>query len=77
MADKNDKVVKNVPGQYYVANSCISCGQCRAVADSCFFEDSDTGLYYVAKQPSSEEEKANCEAAMSSCPVEAIGNDGE
>jgi ferredoxin len=29
------------------------------------------------KQPSSPEEEALCREAMESCPVEAIGNDGE
>jgi ferredoxin len=39
---------------------------------------SDANSYsFVFKQPSTEEEKAACEEALTCCPVEAIGNDGE
>jgi ferredoxin len=38
---------------------------------------SDENSYsFVYKQPASDEERAQCEEAMSCCPVEAIGNDG-
>ena len=31
---------------------------------------------YVFKQPTTDDERALCEEALVSCPVEAIGNDG-
>jgi ferredoxin len=31
---------------------------------------------FVYKQPKNNEEKETCEGALSSCPVDAIGNDG-
>jgi ferredoxin len=77
MADKSSKVAKNVPGKYYVDTNCISCGQCKDIAPDYFSEDSDNGIYYVTKQPSGQEAVENCEQALTACPVEAIGNDGE
>lgn len=77
MADKSSKVAKNVPGKYYVDTNCIACAQCRDIASDFFAEDSDNGVFYVAKQPNSPEGTALCEQALSVCPVEAIGNDGE
>jgi ferredoxin len=77
MANKNDKGAKNVPGKYYVDNSCINCGLCSGTAPENFQEDSDAGVHYVYKQPNSAAETANCVQAKDGCPVEAIGDDGE
>ena len=76
MADKNAKSEKNVAGRYYVDTNCISCGQCVDIAGDFFAEDEDGGGMYVKAQPVSEAEITTCEEALSSCPVEAIGNDG-
>lgn len=70
MANKNEK---NVPGPYYVTDACITCGMCAEVAPQNFVVED---LAYVSKQPESDDEKSSCEEAKSSCPVEAIGNDG-
>lgn len=75
MADKGAKAVKNVAGKYYVDTNCISCGQCVDIAGNFFVESPDGGMY-VKAQPSSQEDNAVCEQALSNCPVEAIGNDG-
>jgi len=75
MGNKNAKSSKNVPGKYYVDTKCISCGQCVDIAGNFFVENKDGGMY-VKAQPVSAEEIALCEQAISSCPVEAIGNDG-
>lgn len=77
MADKNSKSTKNVPGKYYVDTNCISCGQCIDIAGDFFAEDSEVGGVYVKAQPNSEEGTVLCEKALASCPVDAIGNDGE
>lgn len=76
MADKDAKATKNVAGKYYVDTHCISCNQCVEVASDFFIEDQDGGMY-VKAQPESAENLSLCEEALSSCPVEAIGNDGE
>ena len=43
---------------------------------SCFGRDEDNGRSILIKQPEGEE-VALCEEAMESCPVGAIGDDGE
>lgn len=75
MADKSAKAAKNIAGKYYVDINCISCGQCIDIAGNFFVENPDGGAY-VKTQPSSSDDIALCEQALSNCPVEAIGNDG-
>ena len=75
MANKNAKAIKNVAGKYYVDTNCISCGQCVDIAGNFFAESPDGGMY-VKADPSSKEDIASCEQALSNCPVDAIGNDG-
>ncbi len=77
MADPTDKVELNVAGKYYVDSSCIDCDVCRTTAPNNFQANEDEGYSYVYKQPENDEEDAQCQEAMESCPVEAIGDDGE
>lgn len=77
MADPSDKVELNVAGKYYVDSSCIDCDVCRTTAPNNFQANEDEGYSYVYKQPENDEEEAQCQEAMESCPVEAIGDDGE
>ncbi len=77
MADKNNKYAQNVPGPYYVDTECINCDACLLAAENHFKINEEEGYAYVYKQPQTEEEKEACEEALESCPVEAIGNDGE
>ena len=76
MADKTDKSEKNVPGKFYVDRQCIDCGLCQETAPDVFSRDDD-GVAYVLKQPVTAEETASTVEAMDSCPVQAIGDDGE
>ena len=76
MADKNNKHPENVPGPYYVDQECINCDACVLAAEN-HFKLLDDGHAYVFRQPATDEEKEACEEALESCPVEAIGNDGE
>lgn len=76
MADKNEKNEFNVAGKFYVDSQCIGCALCTSTAEG-FFEISDAGCAFVAKQPSSADEASLCEEAKDSCPVQAIGDDGE
>lgn len=76
MADKNRRAPENVPGPYYVDDTCIDCDLCRSLAPG-FFRRQDTGGYtYVHRQPFNPEETALAEEARLSCPTETIGNDG-
>jgi len=77
MANKDDRYAENAPGKFYVDTQCIDCDVCRVTAPANFARQEDKGYSFVSKQPASPEEEAQCQEAMDSCPVEAIGNDGE
>ena len=74
--DKNLKWEENVEGKYYVDENCIAAKFCVATAPN-NFKMSDTGHAYVYKQPETVEEEEQCRLALSGCPVNAIGEDGE
>ena len=77
MADKNLKTPENVPGRFYVDNTCIDCGMCPSTAPQ-FFKRFDEGGYSVVyRQPQTTEELANANEALNGCPTDSIGNDGE
>lgn len=76
MADKNLKNPENVPGRFYVDDSCIDCDMCRTNAPK-FFKRNDEGSYsYVYRQPLTVEEISEAEEAREGCPTDTIGNDG-
>jgi len=77
MADPDDKLPDQAAGKYYVDSSCIDCDVCRTTAPNNFEANEDEGYSFVVKQPDGDEENAQCEEALESCPVESIGDDGE
>ncbi len=77
MANKNAKVSENVPGKYYVDDQCIACGVCEGTAPENFKMNADGTHAYVAKQPENDVEEGQVKDAMSSCPSNSIGDDGE
>jgi len=77
MADKANSFPDNVPGKYFVDDSCIDCDVCRQTAPDNFGHNEEEGHTYVMKQPDSPEEEELCQEAKESCPTEAIGDDGE
>nr|WP_094229224.1 ferredoxin [Methanolobus psychrotolerans] len=76
MADKNSKVSENVPGPYYVDESCIACQVCTDEAPDHFKMADNNSNAYVSRQPENDDEKDLCEKVLGICPVDAIGNDG-
>ena len=76
MADPDDKVAETVTGEFYVDSQCIDCDVCRDTAPDNFTRSNKGGYSFVYKQPETDEERALSEEALTSCPVEAIGNDG-
>lgn len=77
MADKHLKNPENVLGRFYVDNTCIDCDLCRQIAPHSFKRHDESGYSYVFKQPETPEEIAQAEEAVTSCPTETIGNDGD
>jgi ferredoxin len=76
MADKTRKVPENVPGRYYVDETCIDCDLCRESAPGNFLRFDPGRHSFVALQPRDPTEEAACRSALEECPVEAIGDDG-
>ena len=77
MAEKEHKWAQNVAGKYYVDDQCIACDACVVEAPNFFEMNDDDGHAYVKKQPTNQEEVEEAENALSACPVDSIGNDGE
>ncbi|MDR2735779.1 MAG: ferredoxin [Puniceicoccales bacterium] len=77
MANKNNKNRENCPGKFYVDDLCIDCDMCRDMAGEFFVRQEEEGYSYVIKQPTSKEDIEICEEVVDSCPVGAIGNDGD
>jgi len=76
MSDPAKKKKDNVPGKVYVDENCVDCDLCRQAAPKNFTRNDTDGYSYVYKQPENAEEEESCRAALSECPVQAIGNDG-
>jgi len=77
VAEKKDKFVSNVDGKFYVDDQCIACDACVMEAPSFFVMDDEEGHAFVKSQPKNEREVQECVAALETCPVEAIGDDGD
>ncbi len=77
MADRTTKVVKNSDGRYYVDSQCIDCSLCQELAAENFSKDESSEYAFVSKQPVNEDEETQCKEALMTCPVDAIGDDGE
>lgn len=75
MADPRQRVPDNVPGRFYVDETCIDCDLCREKAPSHFTRNDRARYSYVYSQPTNPGEVEDCLAALAECPVEAIGQD--
>ncbi|HZJ17152.1 MAG TPA: ferredoxin [Chthoniobacteraceae bacterium] len=77
MADRNHKTPLNVPGPFYVDETCIDCDLCRETAPATFRRDDENGMSYVWKQPATAEERTLAGNALEGCPTETIGCNGD
>lgn len=77
MARWENRYPDNVDGRYYVDDQCIDCDLCRETAPANFARNEDGGYSFVFKQPTGPEEDDRCKRAVTGCPVEAIGADGD
>lgn len=71
MADRTRLVPQNVPGEFFVDETCIDCDACRQLAPE-VFEDSGE-FSYVYAQPQGEEAIRNATRALLACPTGSIG----
>jgi glyoxylase-like metal-dependent hydrolase (beta-lactamase superfamily II)/ferredoxin len=71
MANLNRAYVENVPGTFFVDETCIDCDQCRQIAPDVFKEEADHSV--VFQQPSSPAETQRAALALVTCPTGSIG----
>ena len=80
MADNTHKVAENVPGPWYVDDTCTPCRTCLDVtgADGLIkYDGPDENYVYFHKQPEGDAELECANEMMAVCPQNAIGDDGE
>ena len=77
MAEKTIRLPQNVPGPYYVDESCVDCDMCREAAPQFFKRDDEIGMSFTYHQPVTAEERTLAEDAKQGCPSNSIGNDGD
>jgi glyoxylase-like metal-dependent hydrolase (beta-lactamase superfamily II)/ferredoxin len=71
MADRRRSVAENVPGDFFVDETCIDCDTCRQLAPEVF---ADAGQYsFVHAQPSALEATRRASRALLACPTGSIG----
>jgi ferredoxin len=76
MANQNDKAAGNIPGPFYVDNTCVDCDMCRTIAPELLKRNEETGNSIVFKQPATQNEIALAKEALECCPTESIGFEG-
>lgn len=85
MADLSRKHPKNAPGPWFVDLTCIACDTCTDISPEIFWrggveegvgagEGADRRAYVRAYRP---EDADLFRAALESCPVEAVGDEGD
>ena len=74
MAQVEEKWPENITGRYFVDEQCIDCEVCHEVAPDYFRRNDEQGHSYVFHQPETKEGVNQCQEALESCPVEAIGD---
>ena len=71
MADRRRAVAENVPGDFFVDETCIDCDACRQLSPEVF---ADAGDYsFVHTQPETVAAERNALRALLACPTGSIG----
>ena len=76
MTETPVRLPENVPGEFYVSDSCTDCDLCRELVPSVFKRLGQQGVSVVYQQPGDNATRAEVFEAMSGCPVDAIRADG-
>ena len=71
MANFNRAYSENVPGDFFVDDTCIDCDLCRQIAPSVFQDEGDHSAVY--HQPGSASETRRAAMALVACPTGSIG----
>ena len=73
MADPHKRLDANIPGNFYVDDTCINCDACRQLAPASFEEVGDYSA--VRHQPASAQEIREAYRALLACPTGSIGTE--
>src|SRR5436309_11766623 len=71
MANPKRAYSENVPGDFFVDDTCIDCDLCRQIAPAVFREDGDHSIVY--RQPEMATESLRAAMALVACPTGSIG----
>jgi glyoxylase-like metal-dependent hydrolase (beta-lactamase superfamily II)/ferredoxin len=71
MANLRRAYQENIPGAFFVDDTCIDCDLCRQIAPSVFAEDADHSIVY--HQPDGIAESHRSAMALVACPTGSIG----
>src|SRR5919107_619659 len=71
MANPSKRLPENVPGDFYVDESCIDCDACRQIAPEIFRDHGDQSSVY--RQPRTGGEVLGALKAIVACPTSSIG----
>lgn len=81
MADKSLRNPDNVPGRWYVDDTCTPCHTCMDIAGPgtahpLMKYNADETKVLFSMQPSGPDQEEAAQEALDLCPTQAIGNDG-
>ena len=71
MANPAKRLPENVPGDFYVDESCIDCDACRQIAPNVFRDHGEQSSVYY--QPRTKEEVLGALKSIVACPTSSIG----
>jgi glyoxylase-like metal-dependent hydrolase (beta-lactamase superfamily II)/ferredoxin len=71
MATRARSYAENIPGDFFVDDTCIDCDLCRQIAPSVFKDQGDYSVVY--HQPQTREEAQRAGMALVACPTGSIG----
>lgn len=72
MASLAQRLPDNVPGDFFVDDTCIDCDACRIFSPAVFSDKGDQSSVY--HQPETDEELLAAQKALISCPTASIGS---
>ncbi len=77
MADKTQKVPENVPGKWYVDDTCTPCHTCMEEAGGTLLSTTTTRPRSISSSSRRMRGEDAADRAMNVCPTGSIGSDGE
>jgi glyoxylase-like metal-dependent hydrolase (beta-lactamase superfamily II)/ferredoxin len=75
MADRKRRLPQNLPGEFFVDETCIDCDACRQVAPATFRDHGDQSSVYA--QPRTPAETQRALMALVACPTASIGTESK